>query len=57
MKIAPAAVDVFLAGATMDDRDPQGRPRYVGEVAGLRVGIVIALEQADLVVSVQKRRS
>jgi hypothetical protein len=39
------------------DRDPDGRPRYVGVVVGRRVRVVVAVDNPDLVVTVHERKA
>jgi hypothetical protein len=38
------------------DTDPQGRPRYTGLIRGLRVRVVVALDDPDLIVTIHERR-
>lgn len=38
------------------EADDQGKPRYLGLIRGLRVRIVLALDQPDLVVTIHSRR-
>jgi len=38
------------------DRDDEGRPRYTGEVQGVRLRIVVALDEPDLIVTIHDRR-
>jgi hypothetical protein len=38
------------------DRDRRGKPRYTGEIQGVRVRIVLALDEPDLVVTIHYRR-
>jgi hypothetical protein len=38
------------------DRDDRGKPRYTGDVRGIRVRIVVALDEPDLIVTIHDRR-
>jgi hypothetical protein len=38
------------------DCDEDGKPRYTGEIRGVRVRIVVALEEPDLIVTIHERR-
>jgi hypothetical protein len=38
------------------DRDDEGRPRYTGEVRGVRLRVVVALDEPDLIVTIHDRR-
>jgi hypothetical protein len=54
-------IDVFdaemvIADPVRIDRDAQGKPRYTGEVRGVRVRVVVALDEPDLIVTIHKRR-
>lgn len=57
LKVSPAQVEAFIASVGAVDRDPEGRPRYVGEVAGVRIRVVIAADDPTLIVSIHRRRS
>jgi hypothetical protein len=39
------------------DRDNEGRPRYPGEVRGVSLRVVVALDEPDLIVTIHERRS
>ncbi|HEX5376899.1 MAG TPA: hypothetical protein VFW48_12175 [Solirubrobacterales bacterium] len=39
------------------DRDSFGKPRYTGYIKGIRVRIVVALDEPDFVVTLHKRRN
>ena len=49
-------VAAIILASEVVDTDPDGRPRYVGYVGGLRIRIVLALENPSIVVSVHERR-
>jgi mRNA-degrading endonuclease RelE of RelBE toxin-antitoxin system len=38
------------------DRDRRGKPRYTGQIRGVRVRVVVALDEPDLVVTIHDRR-
>jgi hypothetical protein len=38
------------------DRDGNGKPRYTGEIKGMRVRVVVALDEPDLIVTIHERR-
>jgi len=38
------------------DRDENGKPRYTGEIEGMRVRVVVALDEPDLIVTIHERR-
>jgi hypothetical protein len=52
-----ADVERLVADPEQEDRDPEGRPRYVGHVQGVRVRVVVALDEPDLIVTIHERRS
>jgi hypothetical protein len=37
------------------ERDAQGRPRYLAEIRGVPIWIVVALDEPDLIVTIYKR--
>lgn len=39
------------------DRDEDGKPLYVGYIRGVRVRVVVALDEPDLIVTIHNRRS
>jgi Domain of unknown function (DUF4258) len=38
------------------DRDGRGNPRYTGEIEGMRVRVVVALDEPNLIVTIHERR-
>jgi mRNA-degrading endonuclease RelE of RelBE toxin-antitoxin system len=38
------------------DWDRRGKPRYTGRIRGVRVRIVVALDEPDLIVTIHERR-
>jgi hypothetical protein len=52
-----ADVENVISNPIWVDRDPKGKPRYVGYVNEVRVRIVVALDEPDLIVTIHKRRS
>ena len=52
-----ADVEVVIANPVTVDRDPDGRSRYVGYIRDIRVRVVVALDEPDLIVTIHKRRN
>jgi hypothetical protein len=50
-------VEKAIADPIRIDSDPNGRPRYTGYIRGIRVRIVIAVDEPDLVVTIHERRN
>jgi uncharacterized protein DUF4258 len=50
-------VEAIIAAPERLDRDPEGRPRYVGMAGQRRIRIVAALDNPDLIVTVHERRN
>jgi hypothetical protein len=38
------------------DADPENRPRYVGDVRGKRIRVVVAVDDPELIVTIHERR-
>jgi len=38
------------------DLDRKGKPRYTGQIQGVRVRVVVALDEPDLIVTIHDRR-
>lgn len=51
-----ADVEDAISNPIWVDRDPKGKPRYIGYVGAVRVRIVVALDEPDLIVTIHKRR-
>jgi hypothetical protein len=51
-----AEAESVIARPVHTDRDDQGKPRYTGEIGGIRVRIVVALDEPDLIVTIHERR-
>jgi hypothetical protein len=49
-------VERVIKEPTYFDWDHQGKPRYTGEIQGVRVRLVLALDERDFVVTIHKRR-
>jgi len=49
-------VERVIEEPTYFDWDHRGNPRYSGEIQGVRVRIVLALDAPDSVVTIHKRR-
>jgi hypothetical protein len=54
--LSPDDIAEVAAAPHVRDFDPMGRPRFTGTVRGMRVRLVLALDEPDLVVSVHERR-
>jgi hypothetical protein len=52
-----AEVERVIANPVRVDRDSTGKPRYVGYIRGIRVRVVVALDEPDFVVTIHKRRN
>jgi hypothetical protein len=50
-------VEMAIADPIRIDSDPNGRPRYTSYIRGIRVRIVIAVDEPDLVVTIHERRN
>jgi len=46
-----------IADPVRVDRDPTGKPQYTGYIRGVRVRIVVALDDPDFVVTIHERRN
>jgi hypothetical protein len=42
---------------TYVDQGADGKPRYTGEIRGVRVRVVVALDEPDLIVTIHDRRN
>jgi hypothetical protein len=51
-----AEVERVVADPIDVDRDEDGKPMYAGYVQGIRVRVVVALDEPDLVVTIHERR-
>jgi hypothetical protein len=51
-----ADVERVIAKPVNVDKDSFGKPRYTGYIAGIRVRVVVALDEPDFVVTIHKRR-
>lgn len=49
-------VEEVIARPVSTDRDRDGKPRYVGYIGDVRVRVVVALDEPDLIVTIHKRR-
>ncbi|MCO5316392.1 MAG: hypothetical protein M9938_09575 [Solirubrobacterales bacterium] len=56
MKISREEVEVFLDGRAPTDFDPEGRLRFTGEIRGIQVRVVQAIDRKNYVVTVHGRR-
>lgn len=51
-----ADAEAVIAQPVRVDRDRFGKPRYTGYIRGVRVRIVVALDEPDLIVTIHERR-
>ena len=51
-----ADVERLIAEPDEIDTDEYGKPRYIGEIKGVRVRVVVALDEPDLVITIHERR-
>jgi hypothetical protein len=49
--------ETVIREAVKADADFDGRPRYTGYVRGVRVRVVVALDDPELIVTIHKRRN
>jgi hypothetical protein len=56
LRAKPTDVERIIARPIRVDRDPEGRPRYTGYVRDIRVRVVVAVDEPDLIVTIHKRR-
>lgn len=54
--MSDADVERVVASPMYADTDEDGKPRFVGEVHGVRIRVVLALDEPDLVVTIHPRR-
>jgi hypothetical protein len=52
-----ADVECVIAEPETVDFDEYGKPRYIGEIEGVRVRVVLALDEPDLIVTIHDRRN
>jgi hypothetical protein len=60
LRSAPATLDdveQVIERPSFVDRDESGRTRYTGEVRGVRLRVVVALDEPDLIVTIHDRRN
>jgi predicted dienelactone hydrolase len=50
-------IENVIAAPLRRDADSNGKPRYEGWVRDIRVRAVVALDEPDLIVTIQERRS
>jgi mRNA-degrading endonuclease RelE of RelBE toxin-antitoxin system len=50
-----ADAEAVIASPIYVDRDRRGKPRYTGRIRGVRVRVVVALDEPDLIVTIHKR--
>jgi hypothetical protein len=60
LRSVPATLDdveQVIEKPSFVDRDDDGRPRYTGEAGGVRLRVVVALDEPDLIVTIHDRRN
>jgi hypothetical protein len=45
-----------IARSVGTEKDPYGRPRYLGFINGIPVKVVVAIDEPDLIVTIHERR-
>jgi hypothetical protein len=55
LRMTPLDAEWVVAHPDAVDCDDQGRPRYLGEVRGTPVFVVLALDEPDLIVTIYRR--
>jgi hypothetical protein len=56
LRASVADAEAVIAHPIRVDRDEDGKPRYTGEIRGIRVRVVVALDEPDLIVTIHQRR-
>lgn len=56
LRLSIADVESIIQRPAYIDRDRHGKPRYTGEIRGVRVRAVVAIDEPDLIVTIHKRR-
>jgi hypothetical protein len=54
--VSIADAEAVIAHPIQVDRDEDGKPQYTGEIRGVRVRVVVALDAPDLIVTIHGRR-
>jgi hypothetical protein len=49
-------VEYLVQDLYLVDRDNNGKPRYEGVIGGIRVRVVVAVDEPDLIVTIHNRR-
>lgn len=57
-QLGASVVDIegVIASPVTFDRDDNRKPRYTGFIRGVRVRVVVALDEPDLIVTIHERR-
>jgi hypothetical protein len=53
----PAELEDLIADPVRFDRDESGKPRYTGYLGEVRVRVVVALDEPNLIVTIHERRN
>jgi hypothetical protein len=56
LKATGEDVERLIEEADEVDENSDGKPRYTGELKGVRVRVVVALDEPDVVVTIHERR-
>jgi Domain of unknown function (DUF4258) len=54
--ISRADIAAVILNPIHHDRDEKGQGRYVGEVRGIRIRVVVAVDEPNVVITVHPRR-
>jgi hypothetical protein len=57
LEVTVADAERVIQTAIHTDTDPQGRLRHTGYIRGLRVRVIVALDDPDLIVTIHERRN
>lgn len=57
LQLTQTDLENVIANPIRIDRDPSGKPRYTGYASGIRLRIVVALDEPDLIVTIHERRN
>jgi hypothetical protein len=57
LRVSVTDAEDVIAAAVRIDFDEKGRPRYTGYAKGVRVRVVVALDEPELIVTIHERRN
>lgn len=55
-RISEAEVEALIANPISADTDPDGNPRYLGEIRGRLFRVVVALDNPNLIITIHPKR-